>query len=166
MKTRSYQVTGRTGTVLLFSVLTVCFGASQLQAQEGKSNVKKNVTQIGEAKFEYTVKLEQKAPDQKSCQIHVSLAYLQFNDRAQVDSIIENGDCAASSGEYTVRLKVRDQEGSIQRVEYVESWARADDKAIETQKNYDIGSDMDLVRVSTTKLTCLCDKPAEDAGNP
>jgi hypothetical protein len=166
MKNRSDQITGRTGTLLLFSVLIVCFGAGQLQAQEGGNHVKKNVTQIGQAKIEYAVKMEQKAPDRKSCQVQVSLAYLQFDDRAQVDSIIDNSDCAASSGEYTVRIKVRDREGNIQRVEYVESWARADDKAIETQKNYEIGSDMDLVRVSTTKLRCLCDKPDEDAGNP
>jgi len=162
-KNRSNRFTSRTNTLIIISILTVFSGVGQLQGQGLDNRVIRLAEQVGQAKIEYKIKMEPKTPDRKSCRVHVSLAYLQYNDQAQVDATIENEDCAASSGEYTVRLKIRNQDSDIQLIENVESWARNDDKPIETQTVYDIGHDVDLIRVSTAKLTCTCSKPDEDA---
>lgn len=153
-------------SVLLISLLTLPPGSAlaqtnDLELKQRKDLLKEKTVSLPgrEAKVEFQIQLEPKTPDIARCQMAVVVSYLQYGDRAQVDSTLENRDCPASSGEYTVRLRIRDSTGKIQLLEHVESWARDDDAAIETQKFYDIGSDVDLIRVSTAKITCVCGKP-------
>ena len=144
---------------LVAGVLAIlCATASSAQEEE-------RLKLEGTATIRYKVKLEGPKPDRHSCQASISISYLQFDTRARVDSVIENGDCAASGGEYVVRLRVRDDNGETRTIEYPETWARDDAAPVEAQTFYDIGPDVDLRRASTAKLTCAC-KVEEDASEP
>lgn len=142
---------------LRFVILIICFGIGQVLAQERRA-----LKVEGEAKIEFKIDLEAKPSEIKLCQARVSTEYLQFNTKARVDLTIDNDDCAASSGEYTVRLRTKDENGELKSTEHVESWARDDDVPVESQKTYDIGNNVELIRVSARKLTCVCDEAAPD----
>lgn len=153
--------------VLLASLLSLSCNSALAQTNDLELKQRKDMAQKKtvslpgrEAKIEFQMQLEPKEPAITYCQMAAVVSYLQFGDRVRVDATIENRDCAESSGEYTVRVKIRNSTGELQLLEHVESWARDDDAAIETQKFYDIGSDVDLIRVSTAKITCSCGKPA------
>ena len=104
----------------------------------------------------YTVKLELTPPPTRRCHVRVTMDYLQKNDVAKVDSMLENEDCAASSGSYTVSIRYRDQNNEQQRVEYDETWEREDDQPLTITKDYFAGKNVDITRVQPKNLTCLC----------
>lgn len=109
-----------------------------------------------EAKIDHSMSLETPTMGADACQANIVIEYLQFDTRAQVDSIIQNLDCGASSGEYTVRLRIRDGNDAIKTLERIETWARDGNEPVEAQNSYDIGSDVYLIKVSTAKLSCTC----------
>lgn len=143
--------------LLHISVLILCFCNGQASAQDGRV-----LKPEGEATIEYKVDLEVTPSAIKSCQASLSIEYLQFDTQARVDLTIENPDCGASSGEYTVRIRTKEENGNLNSIEHVESWARDDDAPVESQKTYDIGNNVELIRVSTTKLTCVCNEAVPD----
>jgi len=75
---------------------------------------------------------------------------------------IDNNDCAASSGQYNVRLKIIKENGESQLIEHVESWTRDNDTQFESRKFYDIGNNVELSRTTTSGLTCECTPAGTD----
>lgn len=65
----------------------------------------------------YTVTLDLEAPPTRRCQARVSIEYLQKNTDAAVNSTLENPDCEASSGSYTIAVRYKDE--SLDRHEYL-----------------------------------------------
>ena len=106
--------------------------------------------------FEHTMTLEMKPPPSHRCQVRVTMDYLQKDTVAKVDSLVENKDCAASSGSFTVSVRIRDENGEMQKVEYDETWQREDDQPITISKEYFAGENVDIIRVQARKLQCLC----------
>ncbi len=94
------------------------------------------------------------------CQAQVSISYAQLHDRIRVDATVENDGCAASSGDYTVRVRTID-DGEARTRTFAESWARQDAAPVKTRRYYDMDGDQKLVwaQVGTSRKTnCRCDE--------
>lgn len=104
----------------------------------------------------YTVTLDLEAPPTRRCQARVSIEYLQKNTDAAVNSTLENPDCEASSGSYTIAVRYKDESGEQHEAEFVENWERTDGKPIVAVQRYFVGENIDIIRVRTKRLQCLC----------
>lgn len=112
----------------------------------------------------YTVKLE--APQHRQyCKATTLIEYYQSDQVAKVSGEISNDDCATSSGEYTISVRIRDEEGEQVDLDFVEKWQREDDQTVVFKREYAIGENVDLTRVRVKKTRCVCaESPREDDG--
>lgn len=118
-----------------------------------------------------TVRME--LPQSRQCQSEIALSYAQVDTVARVEGELNNSDCAASQGEYTVAVSVRDANGATQTTEFTETWQRTDAAPLLFERDYPIGANVDLLRVRTRRITCTCaeapaaaDAPAAAAALP
>jgi hypothetical protein len=104
------------------------------------------------------VPIEIEIPSQKTtqCQATIAFEYTQRNTVARVEGSIENGICAASSGDYTIAVSFRDQNGELKTLEFGETWQRSDDQPVEFLTDYPIGENVELVSVRSRRLRCVC----------
>ncbi len=114
----------------------------------------------------YVIKLEAPTSAKKYCHVSVDISYLQRNTAAIVDVILINPDCAASSGSYTVAIRVRDENNEAQNMSFDETWQREDDLSLESRQDYSIGENVDLINVRVKKLKCVCNEIADEESNP
>ena len=119
----------------------------------------------GHVEKKYVMKLEAPTSATKYCHVSVDITYLQKNTSAVVDVVLENPDCAASSGSYTVAVRVRDDNNKSQTLSFDETWQRDDDQSLETRQDYFIGDNVDLVNVRVRKLKCACSGLADEVGH-
>ena len=103
----------------------------------------------------FTIPLEIKE-HQRYCKAKVTLEYSQYNTEAGIKGLIENPDCGASSGGYTLAIRVRDDDGNFANFEHEETWGRDDDQPIAFDRRYPIGENVDLIRVRARGITCIC----------
>jgi len=143
----------------LFVVAIGISNAQAISAQEEQESKK-------QYEIRYKMKLSTTPPAEQTCAAQIYFTYLQKNTVAVVDSTIDNTECDASSGDYTVLVRFRDENNEIQSLEYPESWSRDDDKAVESRKEYFIGDNVDLVTVRSRKLRCVCDNAREEGRAP
>ena len=138
-------------------VLALGIGAGQSAgAQEEKESKKHH-------EIRYKMTISTTPPEEQRCEAQMYFTYIQKNTVAVVDSTLSNADCAASSGEYTLLVRFRDENNEMQSLEYPETWHRDDDQEIELRKEYFIGENVDLVTVRSRKLRCICDDSGEHA---
>lgn len=96
------------------------------------------------------------------CAAIMELEYIQKNTLASIRVTINNEECAASSGDYKLAVKIRDANGELKTLEFPESWRRQDDQPVEFKGEYPIGENVDLVNVRTKQMHCTCtDAPEE-----
>ena len=112
------------------------------------------------AEFEKTVPVTLEYR-QDRCAATNSLEYYQKGTHAHVKATIKNEQCAASSGSFVIRIRYRPDEGEQGEVEYEESWSRDDAADVLIEKDYYVGEDLEVRRVSSRKLVCVCASPAE-----
>ena len=96
----------------------------------------------------------------------VSISYAQLNTQVHVETTVDHDGCAASGGDYEVRLRTVDVDGDVETRTFAESWSRTDAKPMTTTKLYDIGSGRRLVwaQVSTAPATnCRCRDVEDEA---
>lgn len=100
------------------------------------------------------------APPIKSldCQASVVIRYLQSDTIAKVDGTIENESCAASSGSFVLSISTSDAAGKLTTWDYSQAWMREDDQPLAFTGDYDIGKNVDLVRVRALRIVCKCQK--------
>jgi hypothetical protein len=134
-------------TVLAVAVLTSLMLSDGVWSQEQ--------TEASGEKIERTLPVRAENPSQR-CESFLELEYYQKNTHAYVKSTLKNDQCAASSGSYVVRIKYRPDEGEQGQIEYEETWSRNDDADIVTEKDYFVGENLDVRRVSGAKLRCTC----------
>ena len=91
------------------------------------------------------------------CKARLAIEYWQKGDVADVQMVLHNDECAASHGDFTIELRVRNDDGELASEEYAEAWARADDQPVAMSRLYPIGDDVDLIRVRSSGLSCTCD---------
>ena len=112
-------------------------------------------------KFQYSLTFSPSS-QQTACAAEVRIAYLQMHERVRVDTTVVNEDCAASSGEYKLKVRTRDDSGRQRTREFAETWSRTNDDAVETRRFYDMAGDTRLVAVQVVtrrKTSCRCDAP-------
>ena len=103
-----------------------------------------------------------KAPEEEKslvCTGEVSLLYSQLDTIVEVETEINNEDCGASFGNYTLRIKTRNEAGETTTTNHTESWSRENSNPVSLVKNYSMNGDVDLasvrVRASFNDL-CTC----------
>jgi hypothetical protein len=110
----------------------------------------------GQAEKTYTLKLET-TQHKLYCQAPIALQFTQRNTIARVRGTIENDDCGASSGTYTIAVRYKDEAGEVHNVEQAEEhWQRDDDQPFSFEHEYLIGENVDLIRVRVRKIECVC----------
>ena len=123
-------------------------------------NPKRVVDLNGTIEIKKTIKLPPQLIEQpNSCDANLSISSSQMNDRIRIRARIVNKDCAASSGDYTLRILTMNEEGETHLREFPESWSRQNDVPIELTRYFGMESDVDLlwVRVRTSsKTACTC----------
>jgi len=108
----------------------------------------------------FEIRLEHEAG---GCQATATVEYLQRGAEAEVDTLVENAECGASSGEYAVELTVRrDGTTEAEKLRFEESWSRDDKLPVKTSRRYTIGDNADLLRVKVRDLSCTCATTDED----
>jgi len=113
----------------------------------------------------FTVTLEAK-PHTLYCKATTSIEYYQSDDVAKVSGEIANEDCAASSGEYTISIRIQNEEGERADFDFEETWQREDNQTISFKREYPIGKNVDLKRVRARKTRCVCAEiPGEDVSD-
>jgi hypothetical protein len=100
-------------------------------------------------------KLEQCAPT-------IELAYTQRDTVVSVEGALENKDCAASGGDYTLAVTIRNESNELTTVEFPERWQRQDDQPVKFTGTYPIGGNVDVVRVRPVRVRCMCADPPGD----
>lgn len=100
-------------------------------------------------------------PKTVQCQAVLGLSYAQKNTVADVVGTIDNGQCAASSGAYTLTVSTRDESGEIKTQEFTETWQRSDDQTVNFTAAYPIDENVDLIRVRTRRVSCICTETPE-----
>ena len=93
---------------------------------------------------------------QKGCAATLGLEYYQNGTDAHVKSTLKNEQCAASSGSYVLRISYRPDEGDMGEVEFEETWSRNDDADVIAEKDYFVGENLEIRRVTSSKLRCVC----------
>lgn len=105
---------------------------------------------------EVTFALELPAVKVVQCATTVEIEYTQRDTNVSVEGTIDHKDCAASNGEYRLTVSVREPSGELRRLEFEESWQRADDQPVAFKAQYPIGENVDLVSIRARQLRCTC----------
>ena len=101
------------------------------------------------------------ARESARCGASTTTEYLQQDTIARVSGKLEIADCAAASGELTVALRVKHENGEEKPLEFSETWQRSDDRDVEFAVEYPIGENVELVSARLSRLTCTCADPSE-----
>ena len=102
------------------------------------------------------IKLELNQKPALSCEATIEFEYLQRNTTARIEGAIENKTCTASGGDYTIAVRIRDENGDVKTLEFKESWHRSDDQPVKIFADYKIGADVDLIGARSRRLSCVC----------
>ena len=89
---------------------------------------------------------EQPSEALRGCTAWVDLEYYQKNTHVYVKS----------SGSYVIRIRYLPDEGEPDEIEFKETWSRDDDADIVTEKEYYVGENLEVRRVRSSKLKCVC----------
>ncbi len=118
----------------------------------------------GAIEYDYKLTLAPTAPTGPSCRAEVSISYVQMYDKVRVDTTIDHDGCAASSGDYTLRMRTKDAAGEAHVDEFEESWQRDDAATVQTTRYYPVDPQREVkwMRVRTVRKTnCQCHGAAE-----
>jgi len=108
------------------------------------------------SRSETTLTIEIPALTTVHCATTSSLEYSQRNTFARVEGLIENRECAASEGKYTLAVIISDENHELRTLSFSGSWQRNDDKPVKLKADYEIGRNVELVRVKYIESHCTC----------
>lgn len=95
------------------------------------------------------------------CEAIIQFEYTQRGAIARVKGSIENETCAASEGSFTVSIRTANDDFEQTTREYHETWQRTDDQPVVFSRDYEIGDNVDLIRVRSSKSMCKCSAPTQ-----
>ena len=150
MSKRYNLVACSAGGILVLSLLL--FGSRPAQADSGQDDSNRTMT----IEVKKTITFEARVG---GCEANLALEYWQKGDQAEVDMVLNNNECPASSGEFTIQVRYRTEDGELVTDEYPEMWSRDDDQPLEMSRLYPIGDNVDLIRVRSRRLSCTCTAP-------
>lgn len=114
---------------------------------------KSDETQSLDIEFSKTITMEMRLG---GCEASLQMEYWQKGDVAEVTSTLTNPECGASNGDYRMLVRYRSEDGELHTDEYQQTWERDDSAPIVATRQYPIGDDVDLVRVTSRGLSCSC----------
>lgn len=91
-----------------------------------------------------------------ACMASLEIEYYQKGASAHVETELSNDNCAASSGSYVIQVRYRDADGVNQSKDFEETWERSDANSIVIKKDYFVADNIDILRVRSRKLDCIC----------
>ena len=108
-----------------------------------------------EINTENTTNVEYFSIPTRQCMAVVALDFKQKNTVVSVDGEVTNDTCGASSGSFVVSVINTHDDGEQTRQEYMEEWARDDDRPVSFTAEYPIQEDVVLV-VRPQRVRCTC----------
>lgn len=136
---------------------------SAATAQDGaERDAQRGLPPRAVVEVETNVTIEIDVPKSAACEATLSFRYSQRDTIARVEGTIENRACAASSGDYTFAINIRNERGELETLEFRETWQRTDDRPVPVAADYSIGTNVDLVSVRSRRLRCTCADPAAE----
>ena len=81
------------------------------------------------------------------CEVQVSSNYSQLAEFVEVETLVENYQCAASNGKYLVHVRTQSDGSEINLNKYEQIWSRKDDEPVRLKHRYSMMGDSDLVSV-------------------
>jgi hypothetical protein len=138
------------------------------QGAAGGSRIRANCEEpvTATTRTEQSLKVSLDAPPQLSapqCEAIATTDYFQKNTVARVDGTIAIRNCSkGSNGTYNVVVRVRDDKGEINSLEFGDKWVQhGDGQDVKFAADYPIGKDVDLLNVRVRDMRCSCgDQPA------
>ena len=103
---------------------------------------------------ELTLTFDRPVLESAQCKATMNIEYLQIDTIARVTGVIGNEDCAASSGEYTIQARIRNESGETRKLDFTETWQRDDDQPVKVSAEYPIGENVELLRLRSSGLRC------------
>ena len=100
------------------------------------------------------------------CQAQLALEWYQTGPSVHVESELSNDTCGASSGSLVIRVSYRGDDGETISADFPETWQRDDDAPVLLERDYYLAENIDVLRVRTRKLRCVCATPDIDQGQP
>ena len=132
-------------------------GASRVRANcEPEETTTLRLTQ------EIKLSIELPAIPNAQCAATTTTEYQQRNTSARVNGAIAISDCTAAAGAYKVAVRVKDESGQDQVLEFNETWQRSDNRDVSFAGDYPIGENVELVSVRMRNLTCTCSDPPQE----
>ncbi|HVY64543.1 MAG TPA: hypothetical protein VHH11_06960 [Gammaproteobacteria bacterium] len=108
------------------------------------------------SEHEVTIQVELPASATAACAATIDFEYQQRDTFARAVGTIRNTQCAASAGDYTWAVRIRDAHGEVRTLEFPQQWQRSDDGPVEFTHDLPIGPNVDLLNVRARQLTCKC----------
>ena len=143
------------------SAIAACFtsgGGTRTRANCGAELLTTTVRTEQELK----ISIEMPAFQDAQCSATTTTEYRQLNTIARVDSTIHVADCTVASGTFTMALRVRDDSGGEEPLEFSETWQRSGDQDVKFTADYPIGENVELRSARVRALRCACaDAPQE-----
>ena len=100
-----------------------------------------------------------------ACMASLEIEYYQKGASAHVETELTNDNCAASSGSYVIQVRYRDADGINQAKDFEETWERSDANSIVVKKDYFVADNIDILRVRSRKLSCICTPDETPSGD-
>ncbi len=154
-------------TTTLSSATTVISGLALLAA--GTSTSAADGPQEADAERTMAIELKNTVTLEArmgGCEANLALEYLQKGNQAEVEIVVNNDECAASSGDFTILVRYRHDNGEVFNDEFPETWSRDDDQPVLISRLYPIGDEVDLIRVRSRGLNCTCTDEAAEKEEP
>jgi hypothetical protein len=140
------------------------------QGTAGGSRIRPNCEPEATVRQEHALKIWLDPPPRVSgprCEATATTNYFQTNAVVSVAGTINIGNCSmGSAGTYDIVIRVRDEKGHVDSLEFSDKWQRSDGQNVEFAADYQIGQDVELVNVRMHDLRCTCaDSPVDPASD-
>jgi hypothetical protein len=149
----------RTATIAVFAICLAGPTLAQVPMTGGQQERIEGNEPV-EKKYQITFEASQ---HKRYCKAQVWTEYVQKNTVARVNGGVINEDCGPSSGEFTISVRFKDENGDVKAAEYVEQWERDDDQEVLFEGDYLMAENVDLIRVRARKVSCVCTETDESA---
>lgn len=148
-------------TVLSLGLVPIAAAPDQADGEGERDSTRVEVEQDGRStrvvvNTQIPIEIELPTQTTTQCDATIALEYTQRDTVVRVEGSIDNGTCAASSGDYAIVVSFRDGNGELKTLEFGETWQRSDDRPIAFTTDYRIGENVDLVGVRSRRLRCVC----------
>ena len=148
---------------LISTLAATAFIGQVATASDMSAQVQEESIGSRQADKKYTMTFET-TKGTKFCKSNTAIEFLQMNTFVSVEGEINVDDCVAASGEYTISIRIRDENGETQNLDFEETWQRTEDVPVIFAADYQIGDNVDLIRVRARRTKCICNDPAPDDG--